>query len=237
MLRTPSYYLPGDFSCAPDGTVLCPWDYNYGVATSSFQLNWRPDLFLSITLAFGNFSFSAAKAIDVCWDVMAGRGGQLVLVLISYPVLRRSLNLSMEQTTISFRLFAVAAFEKVSLRTLWTATRSIFVPRTGLEQPQDLPLRTHRQIRRRLAAFAFACAYILVFPVMMSTMSGYQVGLSPYIKSSDSNVTFPPSALFIPHWILQDGHRIGLSEDYPVRAHDEVLGLCTSCYLGIQSNE
>jgi hypothetical protein len=42
--------------------------------------------FFAITLQFGDFSFDTAKLIDITWDLVVGRGGQLCLAYISYPI-------------------------------------------------------------------------------------------------------------------------------------------------------
>lgn len=79
------------FFCTPNGIVHLPWK-----SADSYNQCWDPALFLSITLAFGRLSFTAAKAIDVIWDLFVGRGGQVLLGWVTYTIVRRSLVTAME---------------------------------------------------------------------------------------------------------------------------------------------
>lgn len=86
-----SQYLHSAIYCTPNGDLSPFWrlgDY--------YVLYWDPTLFFSITLGMGHLTFSGAKAIDVAWDLCAGRGGQGLLAWWAFGVLRRSLATSME---------------------------------------------------------------------------------------------------------------------------------------------
>jgi hypothetical protein len=60
-------------SCRPDGNFRYYGHYD----------PWAPPGILQITISFGPMSFSNAKLIDVIWDVVVGRGGQLWPVFVS----------------------------------------------------------------------------------------------------------------------------------------------------------
>ena len=77
------------FSCAANGEPILPDD--------SLTI-WDHRLFFSISLAYGNFTFSTAKTIDVFWDLIVGRGGQLLLSVLVYSALRRSLLTDISRT-------------------------------------------------------------------------------------------------------------------------------------------
>lgn len=56
------YSAFGVGACQPDGSFsMDPFQYRYWSASGFFQ----------ITLGFGDLSFTAAKAIDICWDVVS----------------------------------------------------------------------------------------------------------------------------------------------------------------------
>ena len=74
-----------EVSCTSAGAIQVLTESDRRVVSSY----WDPSLFLSITFGFGNFSYAAAKGIDVAWDLIVGRAGQILLAIISYPILRR----------------------------------------------------------------------------------------------------------------------------------------------------
>lgn len=83
--------------CAPDGLVHSNlWDVNLvtyydnggWAVPSPYNLSWDPALFISVTLGFGTFTFPVAKTIDVFWDLIVERGGQLLLVFLINPTIR-----------------------------------------------------------------------------------------------------------------------------------------------------
>jgi hypothetical protein len=61
-------------SCHPDGTFRHAHFYNHWARSGFFQIN----------LGFGSMSFQNAKLLDVIWDVLVGRGGDLFLSLLPY---------------------------------------------------------------------------------------------------------------------------------------------------------
>jgi hypothetical protein len=69
---------------------------------------------------FGRFSFSQAKTIDVIWDVVIGRGVQLVAGWIGYIVFSDALLRTIERHPASFEIFQRIALEGPSLLSLWT---------------------------------------------------------------------------------------------------------------------
>ena len=67
-----------NYGCDPEGKVWVRtppnlWSHSYG---------------LSITLGFGEFHFSAVKLVDACWDLVIGRGGQVLAGGLLYYIFR-----------------------------------------------------------------------------------------------------------------------------------------------------
>ncbi|KAJ9131816.1 hypothetical protein NKR23_g11557 [Pleurostoma richardsiae] len=66
-----------DAACQPDGSLV--------PISGSYNL-WSASGFFQITLGFGSLSFTAAKVIDIMWDITVGRLGQSALVYVSWRV-------------------------------------------------------------------------------------------------------------------------------------------------------
>lgn len=209
-----------DFTCTPNGVIKFPWSNPNSSWTASerYSATWDTSQFLSITLGFGNFTFSQAKAIDFTWDLVAGRGGQLLLVYCCYPVFRRALSAKMESSSISLPVFATLAFDKIgwtSIAALLSLSNYHYVPLA--QRVPGKPAVTNVKTRcrfGRLALFVVAFAYILIYPTWISIMSGYQAKSKPYVPIDGSLV--PTTALVRPDAVVLDGSRIGLSDNYPV---------------------
>ncbi|KAK5692156.1 hypothetical protein LTR97_011330 [Elasticomyces elasticus] len=160
---------------------------------------WVPSLFLSITLGFGSLTFPAAKGIDIAWDLLVERGGQLCLTALTYPL-----------APTSFRLFSSVAFGGVSVSSLYALSSH---RRRASKSPHDW------MSTWLYAALALMTLYILAFPTLVSIMSGYQSKLTPYAKDPDDpNNLLPVHDLRIPHLVVLDGQRLGLGNHFPVES-------------------
>ncbi|KAK5112828.1 hypothetical protein LTR85_011162 [Meristemomyces frigidus] len=218
----------GLFRCLPNGsatyhpntTIPAGVVYSdYGDSDHARSTLWESQQFLSITLGFGSFTFAGAKGTDVAWDLLVGRGGQVLLTIVSYPIFRRSLVRIMEIKGTSIQVFAALAFDGVSLRSIGTLAsrgrRSIKAERSGVKEMQRYSqfwLSLHRAWNWRLVLFFLAFAYILSFPTWLSVMTGYQAQLASYVKTNNGTLA-PTSQLTIPDAMVYNGSRIGLSHD------------------------
>jgi len=147
------------WQCAADGSVMFPWQ--------TYSPIWDTSQYLSITLGFGNFGFGLAKGIDVAWDLVVGRGGQLLVTLVTYSVLRRSFLHSLEKRTASFRMFAAMAFDRVSTGSLLTLGANIATRKRKAWRGW-----TTIQLEWRYLLFVIAFLYVLSFPTWLSVMTG-----------------------------------------------------------------
>lgn len=110
----------GSFSCLPNGTPVYYRNTSYiggivyygDVGNNAYRRNtlWESQQFLSIPLGFGSFTFAGAKGTDVAWDLIVGRGGQVLLTAISYPIFRRSMLHMMQVRGTSLPVFVAFAF-------------------------------------------------------------------------------------------------------------------------------
>lgn len=230
-----------DFTCTPNGVIKFSWSNpnSSWVASEPYSATWDTSQFLSITLGFGNFSYSQAKAIDFMWDLVVGRGGQLLLVYCCYPKFRRALLTKLESSSISLPVFAALAFDKIG----WTSIGAMssldnyhYVP-LAQRDPRK-PATTNATTRcqfGRLSLFVVAFAYILIFPTWISIMTGYQAKSKPYVQIPNGNLV-PTTALSQPDAVVVDGSRVGLSDDRVVFQSNEsglynVLSACERPFI------
>jgi len=75
---------------------------------------------------FGKFSFSQVKIVDVAWDILVGRGVQLLAWWIGYNVFSDSLLRAIERHPASFQIFQRIALEGPSLLSLWTLAKELW---------------------------------------------------------------------------------------------------------------
>jgi hypothetical protein len=177
------------FFCNPDGQVELPWHHkvvssmttnggpqNLAGKTKPYSPMWEGKLFLSITLGFGNMPFSAAKGLDIAWDLVVGRGGQIILGILVYRIFRRSMMLSMEKQSVSIPLFASMTSSALGVPSLWTLVREVSRNTHSASGSRD------RSKLIRLLGLAYLIVYVLIFATFVSVMTGYQARLTPYVS-------------------------------------------------------
>lgn len=123
----PNYYNQENrlWACLPNGSATPQQLDNYFIISV-----WDTSQLLDITLAFGSFNFEFAKGIDVAWDVIIGRGGQIVLALLSYRILGAVLLQSMETRPASFKTYAAIGLDRGPVFTIWASLRDIWMRQT-----------------------------------------------------------------------------------------------------------
>ncbi|KAL8866108.1 MAG: hypothetical protein Q9198_009039 [Flavoplaca austrocitrina] len=124
---------------------------------STFQINLRGSAHLS---------FAEAKLIDLVFDLIIGQGGRLLLAAVSYFVFMDALLRSMETTAVSYKLYASLVFSSTSLVATWRAFKAIFSTKGW-------------RAKFYLTWCALAMGYILVFPTLIESMTGYVSPSSP----------------------------------------------------------
>lgn len=207
------------WTCLPNGQITFPWnnnDYSWEV--------WNVDLLSTITLGFGEFPFGTAKWIDVWWDILIGRVGQLGVSFLTYRVFKRAMLHSMERIPISFEHFAAQAFEPISASTTWVLARD-FV------RPSRRQTKESQKCGRSwvTSSLIIACIYVLAFPTIMSAMSGYQAVSSSLVVRPDNNNLLNMTDLQPTLVIIMDGDRMGFPKAYPLieaSAFMDVFELC-----------
>ncbi|KAK5033178.1 hypothetical protein LTS07_003479 [Exophiala sideris] len=192
--RSPSLYHPVD-ACQPDSGFRVSYD-NYNV--------WGVSGFFQITLRWGLLSYTSAKIISVCWDIIVGRGGQAVLVIVSYLVYTRALVRSMESSAVSYGTFEAITLQNGSLTSLLKLGRDLLKTKTA-------------RARLTVAWMIISGSFVLSFQTLVSAMAGYTANIEAFVQVSTGSMV-PYADFDIIRYIVHDAHRINntLGTDFVV---------------------
>ncbi|KAF2728109.1 hypothetical protein EJ04DRAFT_504600 [Polyplosphaeria fusca] len=209
-----STYSIEDDACSPDGQfTLWPGDFNYWHSSNFFQINF----------GFGELTFAQAKAVDVVWDVVVGRGGQALLAFVSWQIFARYLTTSMGVQPVTFSTFsAIFLHHEPTVMSLYRMSRDF---------------ATRQRLRSKIAMvfMLVTTGYILAFPTIASAMTGYNGNVAAFVPDSSGN--FVKFESFQPVlYIIHDGDRINKTNDsavtpsasgryQPYLTHDSIYGL------------
>ncbi|KAK1982860.1 hypothetical protein LZ30DRAFT_749030 [Colletotrichum cereale] len=179
-------------ACQPDGS--------FDAFQNSYNL-WSASGFFQITLGWGRFSFADAKAIDVAWDVVFGRGGQALLASISWRAFADYTAVSMQARPVTYQTFqAIFLQDQPGIYSTFYLARD-FARSRGL------------QSRVMMAIMVFVAVFILLFPTLGSAMTGYSANNDAYIKGYDG--TLIPFADFkVAGYVVHDAQRINMTGDF-----------------------
>lgn len=207
---TAGYFANSGFDSITGHRIFCNADGRVqtqsGVLYNPF---WDPKLFLTINVAYGRFSFTTVKVIDAGWDVVIGKGGQVVAAIVAYPVLRRSLTLVMESCVIPIATTTSFYCRQIQAESVWSMIRFLFPFRDRKKALNRLNVLG----KIRLAAHLLVCAYVLSFTTLASVMTGYRPELTGYFGYSESKISElkPVDNIYISQLGLLDGERVGFS--------------------------
>lgn len=113
----PLGYVVRGFNNLVDNGQL-PFEYDcYGSSNgwTFIGLNWR----------FGTFSYGSAKALDLAWNWIVGRGLQGILSIIAYRVFSDALLRVTEMTPISYELYATISFFSTKPTMIWQLLKGL----------------------------------------------------------------------------------------------------------------
>ena len=163
---------------------------------------WSIDFILSITVGYGHFSFGQAKAIDICWDLVVGRIGQLFLTWVAFRVFTRAIVYAMEQDGVTCDTYAVVAFHAGTVYCTWI----VFMDFLRGRAPKTV------YGGATYVAMILVGLYIGLFPTLASAITSYGPISSGQINNNGN--TTPFADLKVTSYLIRDGSRIGLSDDY-----------------------
>ncbi|KAL8932082.1 MAG: hypothetical protein Q9216_006969 [Gyalolechia sp. 2 TL-2023] len=118
---------------------------------SAFQINLRGG---------AQLNFAEAKLIDLFFDLLVGQGGRFLMAAISYIVFMDALLRSMEITPIPYKLYASLVFSSTSLIATWHSIRAVSTTKGW-------------RAKTYLIWSALAMLYVLIFPTLIETATGY----------------------------------------------------------------
>ncbi|KAJ4305806.1 hypothetical protein N0V90_001338 [Kalmusia sp. IMI 367209] len=188
-----SYILGRD--CYPNGM----WEEATGAT-------WRimdSSYFFTPNLSFGAMTFTQVKVIDITWDLLVGRGGQMLLAWVNYRVFNEWLLYHMEMHRTSYKMYTAVAFQTTTLGTLGVLGKEFLAFGEG----------TWKRFFRWLAVLCMLLStlYVLAFPTLMAAMTGYITTYEPYIEDANHNLA-AWSEIEPVRYVVKDSNRLG--EEY-----------------------
>ena len=145
-------------------------------------------------------SFTAAKAIDVIFQLCVGAGGRFLLGWIAYKSFMDGLTRLLETTPISFNLYADMTFTTASLNAVWQALKAVF---------------RIRGVRGKffLTWFIISTLYVLGFQTIISATAGYVQPSTARLQMPDGVLLEGQSSNLTSCFDVRDGDKIGLKVD------------------------
>jgi len=200
-------YSPDTFE-KPDVDFFCNADGKIEKKTNDYRPLWDSRLYFTINMAFGQMPFSKVKVIDAVWDVVVGRGGQVIAGMIAYRTLRRSLTLAMEQCALAISTVTLLYCQQVQVLPVTQLICNILW--SWHDYNRWTRQRPYVFGRLRIAAQIFACVYVLLFATLVSVMTGYRVQMTGYLDNGAHSGTrlTSMSELKVPTLAFLDGSRI-----------------------------
>ncbi|KAI0165384.1 hypothetical protein GGR52DRAFT_106320 [Hypoxylon sp. FL1284] len=180
-------------------SLTCKADDSFGPFRGDYD-PWSSAGFFQITIAFGPLDFTSAKVIDICWDVVVGRGGQAVLAVLSWHIFSSYVTVSMDRSPVTYRTFWV-----------------VFLHREPTLSSILHLLRDFVSLRRlsSILAMVFMIAtmiFALAFPTLVSAMSGYSSVTKAFVRV-DGERLVPFSDFKILAYAIHDGFRANMTAD------------------------
>ncbi|KAH7116984.1 hypothetical protein B0J11DRAFT_442790 [Dendryphion nanum] len=109
---------------------------------------------------FGKLPFSSVKIIDVSWDVLVGRGAQLLAWWIGYNVFSDAMLRVIERHPASYNAFFDICLHGPSFGALWTMLR-------------DLGRTKSKRTWLLYFYMVWSILYMVTLPIILSAMTGY----------------------------------------------------------------
>ena len=198
--------------------------YPNGMWKEAAGATWRimdSTYFFTPNLSFGSMTFTQVKVIDIAWDMIVGRGGQMCLAWVNWRVFNEWLVWHLERYRTSYKMYTAVALQTTSLTSLGVIAKEFFC----------FGERNWGRFFRWVAMFCMLIStlYVLAFPTLMAAMTGYITTYEPYMEDYDRNLI---------EWtkvdrvvgMIPDAERLGLNGTLLVRSvDDEILEAFNNC--------
>ncbi|CAG9986247.1 unnamed protein product [Clonostachys byssicola] len=197
-----------DSPCHPDGA--------FNAIADTFDW-WAPKGLFQITLRTGTLSFDSAKAVDIFWNLIIGRGGQSLLAIASTRIWIEYLSVSIATKPASYTTVWLLRFytEPSTISTLRLA-RQFFLGR-GLASAF------------KMWFLVIAALFVVAFPTLMSSLAGYTTANQAWVDLGEHGLDSFSQA-FPLAFIIHDGTRVGLTENQHVPYDEGARGLVLQRY-------
>ena len=155
----------------------------------------EPGSFVGIDAPVARLSFAGAKAIDLAWNSLVGRGVQVVLVLLSYRVFADGLMKAAEAQCVPVPTFVSLAFFPTSVASIWSLLTSL-VRAPGW------------RIKIMVLWALLSILFLAGFPSLMDLSTGYDA-------FSSLSISLPGDGMHL----LDDSNAGGLDSSYSAIGH------------------
>jgi hypothetical protein len=183
--------------------------YPNGLWKEAAGATWRimdSTYFFTPNLSFGNMTFTQVKVIDIAWDLLVGRGGQMGLAWVNWVVFNEWLVFHLERWSTSYKMYSAIALQTTS----WTML--------GVVAKEFLCFgdKTWTRFFRWLAMFSMfiSTLYVLAFPTLMAAMTGYITTYEPYFEDNNHNLVEWSKLDEVVRTVEAGGRSIGFDEGF-----------------------
>lgn len=179
---------------------------------------WNPRHALRINIGFGHLPFWKARLIDISWDLVIGRGCQILCAYYVYSIFRTVMAVFIKNESLAHEQILAAEYSTTSLSSLWTYFKSY---------------RRHRQAKSGRCSFPFTLLFVsvlhvLIMPTWLSAMTGYPAFMEPHLPLGNNEmISF--THLYKCNAIIEDGYRIRLDHNTCVHHGTELYTALMDC--------
>ncbi|KAK0724608.1 hypothetical protein B0H67DRAFT_568303 [Lasiosphaeris hirsuta] len=164
---------------------------------------WQADGFFQITIGFGSLTFTQAKVIDLVWDIVVGRVGQALLAFHFWKAVSVHVKNSMYKSPVTYNMYWTAF---IDAQPSFLSTCRVI---------RDSATQKSKRSRAAMAFIAIGMSFVLAFPTLASSMTGYSGRSQSFVTDAQGNLisytAFTPVA-----YIIRDGERINFTSNYVV---------------------
>jgi hypothetical protein len=168
-------------------------------------------------------TFTQVKVIDIAWDLIIGRGGQVLMAWVNWRVFNEWMVWFMEEHVAGFKMYAAVAFETTTLGTLGVLGKEILASQKGMGWLKG-GLRWLAVVSMFLSTL-----YVLSFPTLLAAMTGYIAKSEPYVEDLDKNLIAWDKVDQV-GYVINDAARIGFDKPLVVgRNDDDLMAVLDDC--------
>jgi hypothetical protein len=189
--------------------------YLQGVDPTPSQ--WSLDYLFVVTLGWGHLTYAQAKAIDEVWNVVVGRGGQVLASLLLYRVFRLYATNTLTRQPAPYRTALALEYSPSSLDSLQQYIK------------ESRPFAGRKAYSIFAAVMLIVSAgFVLALPTWLSAVTGYSAHAVPMFPWT--NGTYLPSEKLQGCWVvLENATRVGLNDETCVPGSGDLYDAVWDC--------